>query len=322
MKINLRPLGLPLLCLLAIIILGRSTNAATQQPQGITVSPAFQQVSVPDGAAQQPVNFSLTNNESAPLVVNLSTADFNTLDESGGLFFVGTNPTALQKKYGLAKWLSLPEQQITLLPKQTKIINANILNLSDFNGGGHYGALMIALAGGQSGANSVGVKPIASSLLFVTKVPGDTHRLSLSNVYVKHSLVSLPKNVTLRFFNNGNTHVVPRGTVRLTNPRDQLVSQGIIDQNSGIILPGSYRVYQVNLNEVSSANAVGSYQLTVDFRFDGINQIRRYQTSFAYVPIVYVTALVIILIGLVVLVIIIMHKRSRHKKKTIKVIVK
>ena len=322
MKLNLRALVLSLSCLFAVVVFGRAAGAATQQPQGITVSPAFQQVQVPDGVAEQPVNFTITNDKTAPQTVNLSVADFNTLNESGGLFFVGTNPTALQKKYGLAKWISLPSKQLTIPAKKTVTVQASILNLPTLTPGGHYGALMIALAGGQGGNNSIGVKPIASSLLFITKVPGDTHRLSLSNVYVKHSLTTLPKNVSLRFYNGGNTHVVPRGVVKLIDPKGNTVSQGTINQSSGIILPVSYRVYQVDLNKISQSNELGSYKLAVDFRFDGISQFRSYQTSFVYVPVIYVATLIAILAGVIILVVIFVRKRTKSNKRTIKVNVK
>jgi len=296
------------------LAMGHHANAAAQQPSGITVSPAFQQVAIPAGAAEQPINFSITNDKSTPQTVNLSVADFNTLNESGGLFFVGTNPTALQKKYGLAKWVSLPANALTIAAKQTVPVKANILNLPTLTPGGHYGALMIELASGQSGANSVGVKPIASSLLFVTKMPDDTHHLRLDNVSFNSSLTSLPKNVSLRFYNDGNTHVVPRGVVKLVDPRGKLVSQGIINQNSGIILPATYRVYQVGLNQVSSSNAIGSYKLTVDFRFDGMSQFRSYQASFVYVALVYLVLAAAIFVGVIVLVIIIVRKRTKRKK--------
>jgi hypothetical protein len=256
---------------------------AAQTPSGITVSPAFQQVSVPAGTAQQPVTFTITNNKKSPQSISLSVADFNTLNESGGLFFVGTNPTQLQQKYGLAKWVSLPQKQLTLSASQTVKINAEILNLPTLAAGGHYGALMISLTGSGSGANEVGLKPIASSLLFATKQPGDTHHLSLSNVYIKHSIFSLPKTVTLRFYNDGNTHVVPRGVVQIVGPNGKLISRGIINQNSGIILPETYRQYKVELSSQTTARLPGSYKLSVDFRFDGIDQFRGYQTSFYYV---------------------------------------
>jgi hypothetical protein len=279
-----------------------STAVDTTPPHGITVTPAFQQVNIKANETQKPISLSVTNNRPTTQTVTLSAADFNTLNESGGLFFVGTNPTALQKKYGLAKWISLPQKQITLQPKQTVTINATILNLPDLSSGGHYGALMLATENpGQSQSkNSVALHPIASSLLFITKMGGDTHKLSLSNVSISHNLFSLPVSATLRFYNDGNTHVIPRGIVTVTGPKGKLISKGIINDNSGIVLPETFRQYYVPLQKISSSRAFGHYKIKVDFRFDGVEQFRSYQQSFYYLPLVYTLILILGFAALVV----------------------
>lgn len=262
-----------------------ATNS--QKPTGITISPAFQQVSVGD-VAQQELTFSLTNDKSTIQILKLSTADFNTLGETGGLFFVGANPTELQKKYGLIKWLELPYAELSLNPGQTVKVHAQIQNLPSLSPGGHYGAINIAAETqfGES-TNSVNVKPVASTLLFVTKLGGDTHNLSLASVNAHQKLLSLPKYVDLKFQNTGNTHLTPRGIVKIYSPSGKAISQGTINENSNIILPQTFRVYTVPLRKLESSTRPGKYKIEVDFRFDGINQIRAYQSSFLYLPVVW-----------------------------------
>lgn len=279
----------------AVMLLGAHGGhqaRALANPDGLTVSPAFQMVTIASGAAQQPVTFKITNNLATAQNVNLSVADFNALNESGGLFFVGTNPTALQKKYGLAKWVKLPQSQISLPPKQTVTVNGQILNLPDLSPGGHYGALMISLSAPDSKPGQVGIHPIASSLLFVTKPDGATHKLALSNVSSNRSLTKLPNYVSLRFHNDGNTHVVPRGSVSLINGSGDLVAKGTINEDSQIILPGNYRQYKVGLRTVADGG-FGKYTLKVDFRFDGVSQFRSYQQSFRFVPAAYLGLLAV-----------------------------
>jgi hypothetical protein len=280
----------------ALILVNNQSLAATvpANTKGVTISPAFQQVTITAGQSDKPVIFRITNNETKPQTYDLTTADFNTLGESGGLFFVGTNPTELQKKYGLAKWFSLPQKSITIQPKQTFVLNATIENLPDLSPGGHYGALMVSQNSGGS-QNKIAVHPIASSLMFVTKQGGDTHKLGLDNVTVKHSLFTLPSSVTLRFHNDGNTHVTPRGTITLSTPQGRIISRGIINEDSNIILPETYRQYNVSLKKNSTAYATGRYVLNVSFRFDGTNQVRQYQTSFLYFPMAALFVLILIL---------------------------
>lgn len=283
-----------LLVLPALALSGRAAGAAPAAT-GITISPAFQMVTIQPSASEQPVVFKITNNRPVAQDLSFAVRDFNTLNESGGLFFVGTNPTALQKKYGLAKWFSLPTTSLTIPAGQTATLNASIVNLPDLSPGGHYGALMISLGDGNS-AGKVGLQPIASSLLFVTKPGGDTHRLGLSSVSFSHTLFKLPGSVNLRFHNDGNTHLVPRGNVYLEDPSGKVISKGIINDDSGIILPETYRRYFVPMRTIASSNKVGKYKLRIDYRFDGFDGYRSYQKSFWHLPTIAAALAVVIFV--------------------------
>lgn len=258
-----------------------SAEASEQKAQGITVSPAFSQVAVQSSETKHPLEVRITNNRSVTQKLRLGGADFNSLEDSGGLLFVGTNPTQLEKKYGLAKWLDLPETTINIEPQQTATVHASILNQADLAPGGHYGALMLSLDDGSGGnqKNKVSLHPIASSLLFVTKVGGDTHRLSLDKVDAEHSVIRLPTSVVLHFRNFGNTHVVPRGTVLITDLHGKLVSKGVINTDSDLILPERSRLYEVQLQSFKTPKWPGHYNLTVNYRFDGYDTFRTYQTK-------------------------------------------
>jgi hypothetical protein len=268
--------------------------------QGLTVSPAFQLVTLNFNQSERSLNFKITNNRETTQNINLSTADFNTLGESGGLVFVGTNPTDIQKKYGLAHWLRLDKTKVTIKPKQTVTIKTSVLNEADLTPGGHYGALLLSIGteSGQ-GQNKISLQPIASSLLFVTKLGGDTHKLELSSVDAKHNLLKLPSEVNLRFKNNGNTHLTPRGSVTLTAPDGKVIKRGIINESSNMILPESYRIYTVSLNDIASSSMIGKYKLNVDFRFDGIDKYRGYQSSMFYVPMQLILALILVILTIV-----------------------
>jgi hypothetical protein len=202
----------------------------------------------------------------------------------------------------------LPQETVTIQPKQTTIINANILNLPDLSSGGHYGAIMISLNSAESTKtnNAVSIHPIASSLLFVTKLGGDTHKLSLQDVSMKRKLFGLPNSVDLRFRNTGNTHLTPRGVVTVKNSSGKLISKGIINDNSGVVLPGTYRRFSVPLQLADSGHSFGRYKLEVDFRFDGLSQYRNYQQSFAYYPL-YIFEIIV----LVVLIVIVLIKKFK-----------
>jgi hypothetical protein len=289
-------------CALAAGLLRPAAAADKPAPKlsGTTISPAFQQVTVLAGEQAHNVEFKITNNEPGKQSFDLSVQDFNTLGESGGLFFAGTNPTALQQKYGLAKWFSLPSRTLTLAAGQSQVIQAQVLNQPDLTPGGHYGALLVAVHpdSAKTSTSKVTLHPIASSLMFVTKSGGDIHSLELSKVSDNHRLLKLPSRIDLRFHNTGNTHVIPRGSVTVTGPGGKLISKGVINQDSNIILPEAYRQFSVPMKPINHPKSIGKYQLRVDFRFDGLDQYREYRSSFSYVPrgIIFVLILLILMV--------------------------
>jgi hypothetical protein len=305
----MRKLAITICLLFTCFFAFASTSSAVdkqqtpQKPSGITISPASAQVELPGAEAQHRLEFFITNNESKPKTINISAADFNTLGESGGLVFVGTNPTKLQRKYGLATWLTIPQTTIIVQPKQTSTITAFVLNQNDLSPGGHYGALMLSIEGSSIAAkaqNKVALQPIASSLLFVNKKGGDTHVLKLTDVYISHNPLKLPSDVTLRFKNSGNTHLIPRGVVTITSPGGKLISKGIINENSGLILPETTRRFTVPLNKISNPVRPGNYTIRVDFRFDGIDQFRSYQSKLfwiAPIPIIIATLVIAVFVA-------------------------
>lgn len=280
----------------------RAAAATAKPPTGITVSPAFAQISIQATESEYPFKFMITNDQNYPVTLSLSSADFNSLNETGGLFFVGSNPTDLQKRYGLAKWMSLPASTATIPAKKTVSLTASILNQDTLAPGGHYGAIMLSIASDSNAStsqNKVAVQPIASLLLFVNKVGGDIHKLNLTNVYIGRSFFGLPSSITSRFHNDGNTHLVPRGTVTITNSKGRLVGNGVINENSNLILPQTYRSFIVPIAKISRVSVLARYKVDVNYRFDGYDQFRTYQTSILVVtPIGFIAvALIVVIMG-------------------------
>jgi hypothetical protein len=287
-----------LLLPLAYLFMPKIAGAATASQPGITISPAYQQISLQANESEHPFQIQITNNKTVPQTLALSTADFNSLDETGGLFFIGSNPGAIEQKYGLAHWIDLPAQEVTLAPKETKTVSASIANLPSLAAGGHYGAIMLTVTD-PSGPrkNRVTIEPITSSLLFVSKIGGDIYKLDLKNLTAGHGLFNLPDLAALNFKNEGNTHIIPRGVITVVDTKNQIAAKGIINDTSGIILPEKTRRYPVVLTAVANPSSVihGRYELVANYRFDGFDQFRTYRQSFRVIsPIVFLLALILL----------------------------
>jgi hypothetical protein len=297
-----------------ILIPSQLVSAAASRPTGITISPAYQQINILSSETTQPVIFKVTNNEYYPQTLQLKTSDFSAFNNTGGLFFVGTNPTELQKSYGLAKWLNLPEETVTIAPRQTSNVTVVVQNRDDLAPGGHYGALLFYVAGVNSSlkTNRVGVYPVATALMFVTKINGATYRLSLNQVNYSSDFFKLPTTVSLRFYDAGNTQLTPRGYITITDSKGNLISKGIINEGSLLLLPQNYRYYSVPLQPIAITKRVGVYKLTVYYTFDGYtSHYRVFQASlFLGTPELLLEA-----IGLLIIVLAVVFYSVRYYKR-------
>lgn len=274
------------LATLSLAVLAGTAQAAAPTPRrvgGITISPAFQEITVSDAAPTATYTFSVTNNTSEPYELSLSAVDFGTLDESGGVLFLGTAQKSLNYRYGLARWISLERDRIVVEPKKTEKVPLTIVNKESLGPGGHYGAILVEPTSSGERPTKVQINQVLSSLLFVKKQGGEIYNLGLRSYDVKTKLFTAPKAVDLRFQNSGNVHVVPRGFVTMTDPAGRVVKKGFINPGSAMVLPETFRRVSVSLDPVATAWIPGKYTMDIAYRYDGEVNMQTRTVSFVYV---------------------------------------
>ena len=99
---------------------------ATAQGGAITIEPFYQEIVIPD-KAKNSYFIKLTNNTNKQQNFRLKTADFGSLDETGGVAFIGITKPDVNYKYGLTTWLSLDQQFVVLRPGETQQIEFAII---------------------------------------------------------------------------------------------------------------------------------------------------------------------------------------------------
>lgn len=258
---------------------------------GITISPAFQSIDISPNTAAHVHEFMVSNNTSEPYEFSLSAVDFGSLDESGGILFSGQSKRLLNYKYGLSQWVTLERDRVVVEPKSTVKVPVTIENKESLSPGGHYGAILVSPTGAGERPTKVEINQVLSSLLFVKKQGGEIYRLGLVDYAAKTNVASLPSAVDLRFQNAGNVHVVPRGIITIHDPAGRLVKRGIVNQNSAIMLPETFRKLSVPLDTVGTAWLPGKYRLSIAYRFDGREAEEFREVTFYYVNGWYVLGL-------------------------------
>lgn len=260
---------------------------AEDVPRGITVSPAFQEITLGQEDARADFSVSVTNTMEEAVTLRITVFDFGSLDESGGVAFLGAS-NDLEKKYALASWIR-PEKDVFMIePNETKQILVTIENREALSPGGHYGALTFkteySVVGDRQEGNTLSVNQLFSTLVFVKKVGGEIYDLKLSGQEYKGGLMKFQDTVRLRFRNNGNTHAVPRGMAVVSDSFGRKVAKGIINQESGLILPETFRVYPVHLNPLAMSFIPGRYTMEIAYRYDGKDDFATTTFFFYHIP--------------------------------------
>lgn len=254
------------------------------QAAGFTVTPMIQEVILEEGEATETYTTTVTNETAALATFELSVIDFGSLDESGGVAFVGATG-ALEEKYALASWMQPETNELTVGPGETGSVKVRIENRENLSPGGHYGALVFKSASAaRPDVPSVAINQIFSSLVLVKKTGGAKYGLTLASLDRPQRWFLFDRTVTPRFQNPGNVHVVPRGEVRVTDPLGRLVYRGVLNEGSAVILPETFREYPFKLFSVERAFIPGRYSFDFSYRYDGREEKELWSTQFLYFP--------------------------------------
>lgn len=262
-------------------------SVASAQLSGVRLEPAFQEVVLTVDQVSADIPIVVTNILSEPISLRLSVLDFGTLDESGGVAFIGSGRDDLEKRYALSEWMRLEKDVLTLEPGQTETVRAIIDNKESLSPGGHYGAVLFRNEGDASGpgpSGNVAVNQFIASLIFLKKEGGERYALSLESYEWERDWLRLPTATRLRFHNEGNVHVVPRGLITLYDLFGRETYRGVVNEDSTLIYPESFRVYPTRLRAVEPAWIPGPYRAVLAFRYDGKTEFETREETLYFFP--------------------------------------
>ncbi len=97
----------------------------------------------------------------------------------------------------------------------------------------------------------------------------------------------------MRFRNEGNVHLVPRGVSEVRDPWGRVVARAAINDSSSPVLPESFRRYQAPLTGIEPAWMPGRYSLVTTYRYDGTERTQEH-----IVQVWYAGLLVVWLVGI------------------------
>lgn len=236
------------------------------------IEPLYHEVEIRGTDAEQSFHVDLSNRTDADATFSVSVVDFGTLDESGGIAFLGGSGD-FERRYGLASWMKVGSESFIVPAGKSERIPITVENRESLSPGGHYGAVLFRMSepgDAATDAPTVAVESSFAALVFVKKTGGEIAELSYKGSEdISRDAFGIPAGLSLRFQNSGNIHLVPRGRSVVTDPFGRVVRKGVINAESGRILPESFRTFQTGLEPLSQAFFPGFYTVTVEYRYDG-----------------------------------------------------
>ena len=271
-------------CVFVIIFLvSIDSVTAIDSNKGLYVSPPFTDMEIGSGDIQKYFDLELKNNGAGTLMVNLSVVDFGTLDESGGVAFLTTSKEPGDRKYALASWVSLEKDWVIIEPGKTEKVKITILNKQSLSAGGHYGAVVATIkTESKVSKDYVGLNQSLASLIYIQKTGGEKKSLVINKIDFESNFLRFPNLIKLRFENNGNVHLVPRGKIEVKNRWGEIVVKATINEASAVIMPESFRVFITKPGQISRWVWPGLYTIETSFRYDGKTNFAVLKTDYYY----------------------------------------
>jgi hypothetical protein len=259
-------------------------------PTGVTVSPVIQQIHLLPSQGATSFTVQVTNNTSHPVSVDLGSADFVANGQAGGLTFLttqGVDPNILSHE--LASSLTTDPQHIELAPKVSQKVVVKLSGVEKLAPGGHYGAVIYHIVNEDApktiNGNRISLQQAISTLVFASTEGQGTQGLRLLRPNLRGVTFHFPQSVNIIMLATGNTQVTPRGTLSVSTGSSKQAPTAIINSSSGLVLPGTNRLYQTTIPNGGISWWPRVYHVHVVYHYDSETTYHTYNTSFLYINI-------------------------------------
>lgn len=221
----------------------------------LIASPARIEIEADPG---EKINSKLTliNDEEVAKTFYFSAENFEAQEETG-------NPKFVSSSDDLATWIEAPSQ-ITLDPKEKKIIPFAVNVPKDAGVGGHFAAIFWSTNPPQTtegGQVAIGGKV---GLLVFLKVRGDIIEkgevVEFNPLTGKKLYTSLPVDFYYRFENSGNDRTKPAGELAIKNTFGKTVETIPANEKQGSVLPESVRKFFVSWGREDAVDVAAEFE--------------------------------------------------------------
>ena len=265
-----------------------SASAQNEESLSMTLTPPLFQVTQAPGGTWAS-NLRIVNTNNFDLIVTATVQDFRPDGESGNALFGENAKGSPTDTHLMSGWMTVPAGNIVVKRGTTGEIPFTISVPENADPGGHYAAILVGTSPtAKINGSGAGISSAISSLFFL-RVPGDVvEEGGIRDFYAEQSVVQSPDTrFVLRFENRGNVHLVPEGSIVITNMWGK--ERGSISINKvntfGNVLPGSTRKFEFDWHGEANPFEFGRYKAlaTIVYGEDGRKTVFR-ETYFWVIP--------------------------------------
>ena len=278
--------------------------AAQTAGQGLEISPPLIEKPAPKG---QTVTFNIRvrNVTKGTVVTHAQVNDFVANGEEGQAKVLTSGEPS---PYSFITWVQ-PIPDLTLSAGEAKTTTVTIDVPSNASPGGHYGVIRFTGSAQSASGTSVSLSASVGTLVLLN-VPGKQNiSASLTSFYTAKNGKQTstfeygPVTFVERIQNNGNVHIQPIGTVRVTDTLGHQVAVLSVNPTSGNILPNSTRRFQQILN---TKHLFGHYKAEANITYNGQNLNKT--ISFWVIP----YKMILIVIGVIIIIIALIRANTKR----------
>jgi hypothetical protein len=241
------------------------------------------------------------NNGIDPITVYANVVDFRGKDGGGVEYIKNINTATGSENLYLSRWISIPQDPITILPQEKKFIPFSIVVPADAEAGGHYAAIMMGTRPQDKESGSyVNISSMLSCLILLD-VKGNVYERGIIREFsTEKSFYQHPESdFKVVFENKGNIHLQPQGEIRIFNYFGKEAGVIPINQKSeyGNVLPNSKRAWDFEWQGEGGILSMGRYKAVLALAYG--NEARQTDSRILYFWVADLKIIALILSGFI-----------------------
>jgi hypothetical protein len=304
---RLTALLLSLAVLVTSIALPATLAAQTTSPsptssgQALEIAPLILNLTANPGQKIK-AQISIRNISKTNLIVTGQVNDFIAAGEDGTPKILtdedASNPFSIKDWVG-----TLPS--LTMVPRQIKTLNVDIIVPSSASPGGHYGVIRFTGAPPELKGTGVSLSASVGTLVFLRVNGNVKENLAISEFSVNKDgkkgklFESTPLNFVEKIKNAGNIHEQPAGQVTITDMFGKKVATVNVNLPPRNILPGSTRKFEQPLDNavIGNKRLFGRYKASLKLTYGENKQTVMSSLTFWVIPYRLLAIIIVLLIG-------------------------